>query len=229
MVSQTGFYAPQPIFQAIVKWNSWFLLPGIYYRALASWIWQGITITVPDDSISREICQCKYWCIGKTAAVSWDYFRYRLPGGIPPLPNNSTASAPAFNKEYPLILCTGQPFRLWLLCNRPWWRFAHYKFVPALQGVIYVNPGHPMVQLAAPPFYRWYLFQLIQAALILGHQYRLIQLPGWSVGQGPVLPGRYIVEGEAANTEMEPSSQNTEKKQPSTSVNVTGRQRNWIL
>ncbi|MFN8291577.1 MAG: PKD domain-containing protein, partial [Chitinophagaceae bacterium] len=121
----------------------------------------------------------------------------RIPAGLPFGPN-STASAPVFNKEYPLILCAGKPFRYDFSATDPDGDSLSYKFMPAYQGRIYVNPRATNGSADAPPYLSLIYNASYTGFAPLGSAVQIDSATGMISGTGPVFPGRYLVVVEVS-------------------------------
>lgn len=101
-------------------------------------------------------------------------------------------SSPAFKKEYPLILCAGQPFRYDFSANDPNGDSLVYGFAPSWQGAIYTTPRYP-TKSSDPPFLGLPYYAGFDALHPFGPNVSIDPVTGVISGTGPTTPGKYMV------------------------------------
>ncbi|HEY9661354.1 MAG TPA: hypothetical protein V6C65_23105, partial [Allocoleopsis sp.] len=109
----------------------------------------------------------------------------------------SPISSPIFKKDYPLILCAGQPFNYDFSAVDPDGDSLSYQFVPAYQGKIWTTPRYPATS-TYPPFYILTYFPGYDGSNPLGSAARIDPQTGMMSGTAPPRPGRYLVVVEVA-------------------------------
>jgi len=137
--------------------------------------------------------------IGKLSAGVMGYtITARIPGML--FTNIVTQpSSPVFKKEYPLILCAGQPFQYDFSAVDPDGDELSYAFVPAYQGYIYVTPRYPATA-DKPPFFFLFYYAAFSGASPLGSSVTLDPSSGRISGIAPPVPGKYLVAVEVTKT-----------------------------
>lgn len=124
-------------------------------------------------------------------------FTTRIPAG-PALAGLAMPSTPQFKKEYPLILCTEQPFRYDFSATDPDGDSLTYAFVASTQGLIYVAPRTTNGTADMPPFLSLSYYAAFSGPSPLGSAVTIDSLNGMISGTGPVAPGRYLVNVEVS-------------------------------
>lgn len=99
------------------------------------------------------------------------------------------SSSPVFNKEYPLILCAGNPFRFDFSANDPDGDSLSYAFAPAYQGFDWSPTGVGEM----PPFNKLVYRYGCTAAFPISSSTTIDPRTGMITGTGPLYPGKYVV------------------------------------
>jgi len=117
----------------------------------------------------------------------------RIPGmlGV----SFSQPSSPSFRKEYPLILCAGQPFRYDFSAEDPDGDSLVYQFVNSYQGMVYTVPRYP-VTASDPPFLSLLYTAGFSGASPLGSGVTIDPASGSISGTAPTIPGKYLINVE---------------------------------
>lgn len=133
--------------------------------------------------------------LGKLSGGIMGFTYITLIPGMLNTPLTSAISSPIFNKDYPLILCAGQPFNYDFSATDPDGDSLSYQFVPAYQGKIWTVPRYPNTA-EDPPFYLLNYYSGFDGSHPLGSNVSIDPVSGMVSGIAPVRPGRYLVNVE---------------------------------
>jgi gliding motility-associated-like protein len=101
-------------------------------------------------------------------------------------------SSPVFKKEYPLILCAGQPFRYDFSAQDPDGDSLAYQFANSYQGMIYTTPRYPTTA-SDPPFLSLQYTPGFSGNSPFGSNVSIDPNSGVISGTAPPKAGRYMV------------------------------------
>lgn len=182
--SEVGVYTT--VIDLPVALGSWILYVQDYYRKWESFVnvsTDGIGKFAPTDPFDDR--DPPHTMMGYT-------FQSSVHGGLdlnnnPPLPSSS----PVFKKEFPIILCTGQPFRYDFSATDADADSLSYSFSRALQGYIWVRPRYPSTP-DSPPFLSLDYNAPYSPSQPMGANVRIDPVTGIISGTAPARAGRYL-------------------------------------
>lgn len=134
--------------------------------------------------------------IGKRSGGVMGYtYLTRIPGMLS-AGNVAAPSSPVVQREYPLILCVGQPFQYDFSAEDPDGDSLAYSFVTAYQGPIWTDPRFSDGSSSWPPFQPLIYYGSYSGAAPMGSGVQIDSKTGRISGTAPAAAGSYLVAVE---------------------------------